>query len=93
MLRDYLPLLPKALEVNTGTGDTLTPTVLDEVRKAVGLRNDLVHTGKARIDGRWLDSWLQLCHDLLYLFDFYQGHSWALREIESSGRLAELLRN
>jgi hypothetical protein len=93
MLRDYLPMLPKALEVNAGGGDTLTVTVLDEVRKAVRLRNDLVHTGKAKIDGRWLDSWLNLCRDLLYLFDFYQGHSWALRQIEGPpGHPAELIR-
>ncbi len=93
MLRDYLPLLPKAMEVKAGEGDTLTVTVLDEVRKAILLRNNLVHTGKAKIDGRWLDSWLNLCRDLLYLFDFYQGHSWALRQIEGPpGRLAGLLR-
>jgi hypothetical protein len=91
MLRDYLPLLPKVLEVNVGAADTLTTTALAEVRKAVTLRNDLVHTGRAKIDGRWLDSWLQLCGDLLYLFDFYQGHRWALGEIGEPGRLPGLI--
>jgi hypothetical protein len=93
MLRDYLPMLPKTLEGKAGGRDTLTVTVLDEVRKAVRLRNDLVHTGKAKNDGRWLDSWLSLCRALLYLFDYYQGHSWALRQIEGPpGHLAELIR-
>jgi hypothetical protein len=91
MLRDYLPLLPNVLEVNVGAANALTTTALAEVRKAVKLRNDLVHTGIAKIDGRWLDSWLQLCGDLLYLFDFYQGHRWALGEIGEPGRLPGLM--
>jgi hypothetical protein len=93
MLRHYLPLLPKALEVSAGLGDRLNDDVLVQVRKAVELRNNLVHKGKAKIDFRWLHSWMDLCRDLLYLFDFYQGHSWALQEIEGPpGRLGELLR-
>jgi hypothetical protein len=92
MLREYLPVLTKASGVDTGLGGTLTDDVLKQVRKAVGLRNSLVHKGKASIDFRWLHSWLDLCRDLLYLFDFYQGHSWALQEIEGPpGRLRELL--
>jgi hypothetical protein len=91
MLRDYLPLLPKVLELNVGAANTLTTTALAEVRKAMGLRNDLVHTGIAKIDGRWLDSWLQLCGDLLYLFDFYQGHRWALRVTGGPDRLPGLM--
>jgi len=45
MLRDYLPSLPKVLEINVGAADTLIPTVTAEVRKANDLRNNLVHTG------------------------------------------------
>jgi hypothetical protein len=91
MLRDYLPLLPKVLEVNGGRGNVLTTTVMDEVRKAVRLRNALVHTGSAKIEGRWLDSWLRLCGDLVYLFDFYQGHPWALRVTRGPDDLPRLL--
>jgi hypothetical protein len=93
MLRDYLPLLPKSSGIGSNLRDALTDNVLNDVRKAVLLRNNLVHRGEAKIDFRWLYSWLDLCRDLLYLFDFYQGHSWALQHLEyPPERLGELLR-
>lgn len=92
MLRHYLPVPPRASGVDPLLGDTLTDDVLEQVRKAVQLRNNLVHKGQANIEFRWLYKWLDLCRELLYLFDVYQGYAWALGEIQwPPGHLGELL--
>jgi hypothetical protein len=53
--------------------------LLSEMRKAVLLRNQTVHSGVAKIDDDALDSILTTVKDLLYFLDMLTGESqlWA----------------
>jgi hypothetical protein len=94
MLRDYLPDLPvKGRLVFNGveqTGGTHLPTqVLTTIRQAVEKRNGIAHRGVERIDPGWVADFVDLCSDLLYLFDCHAGHAWAVANL--SKEFAELL--
>ncbi len=84
MLTEYLPKLPLA-EV-ASPPSALAPRTLEEVRKAVQMRNKLSHQGVVQIDQQWLPRWITLCRDLLYLFDAYTGNSWAVDRISLENR-------
>jgi hypothetical protein len=77
IIRDYLPQLPVRAHLPGTSAITPSDQLRDELRKAVLLRNELVHTGRDRIDAAWLDEWLKLCESLLYAFECYGGRSWA----------------
>jgi hypothetical protein len=83
LLRNYLPQLPRKAFVNDPL-ETFSAEFLNQIKKVVTLRNELAHRGTATIRTDWLDEWLKQCKDLLYLFDFYNGHSWARRWIQPS---------
>jgi hypothetical protein len=62
-----------------------TPTIPDslkaELKKAVTLRNKIVHTGTPVLSSDTLDSVLTSVRDLLYLLDALRGNKWALRHV------------
>jgi hypothetical protein len=76
IIRDYLPQLPVRAHLPGTSAITPSRELTDELRKAVLLRNDLVHIGRDRIDPAWLDEWLKLCESLLYAFECFGGRSW-----------------
>ena len=78
IIEEYLPTLNDELNSRF----VLKPAVLDDLRKAVNLRNMLAHRGEANIKFDWLHSWLRRCYDLLYLFDYLAGETWAARYAE-----------
>jgi hypothetical protein len=47
------------------------------MRKAVGLRNDIVHGHQTELKSDSLRDILVAARDLLYLYDLYAGHEWA----------------
>lgn len=77
-LKDYLPMLPRQGQLSdSGDGQTISKSTIEQVQRAVRMRNELAHQGHAPVDSAWLRKWLNICVDLLYLFDLYAGHMWA----------------
>lgn len=85
MLRDYLPSLPVKLQI-AGKVPTLGKPVLDTLTKIISARNKVTHVGASPLGGDSLDDALLLIRDLLWLFDYYGGHEWALTHIRASFR-------
>jgi hypothetical protein len=81
ILCNYLPTLPAGFLIGGKKPSGISKRVIDDVKKAVTLRNNLAHRGVAKIDAVWLDDWLLNCKDLLYLFDVYAGRLWAFDRI------------
>jgi hypothetical protein len=79
ILTEYLPLIPVRQHIE-GTAPFVPKGVLDSLRKGVTLRNKTAHAGEP-VRGDTLKEILQAVHDLLYLLDFYAGHSWAIARI------------
>ena len=80
IIRDYIHTLPVRNHIN---GHVLRPpkTIITTVKRAVELRNKIVHGRSARITPNELQSMLLAIRDLLYLLDYYSGVSWALEHI------------
>ena len=81
MIREYLPTLDIACQLPGTSGMVPTEELIKEIKKAVKLRNELVHTGYATIDPVWLDLWLRLCQSLLFTFECFGGQVWAGQEV------------
>lgn len=85
MLSNYLPQL--AIK-NTIEGVKLPPT--QSIRKAIQdcmeARNSVAHIGKPPPSIEQLEEWLYAIRDLLWLFDYYRGFSWAWDFIQESTR-------
>lgn len=62
---------------------TIPVCLIDELKKAVYLRNKIVHSGDAELKSETVDSALDSVRDLLYLFDAFRdnGQVWALKHI------------
>jgi hypothetical protein len=77
MLKDYLPILPTKGRLN-GFKPKVPATLIETLKKAVLLRNDVVHGKTPTIPReKSLQEILEAIHDCLYLFDFCNGHLWA----------------
>jgi hypothetical protein len=77
MLVDFLPTLPVRCRVK-GQQPLIPSSLLDEIKKAVKLRNEIVHRGQAPgLKIQTINSVLHTVRDLLYLLDFYSGNQWA----------------
>jgi hypothetical protein len=88
MLAEFLPLLPAHEHI---AGEVLAPPkyVRTLVHDGVEKRNRVAHAGRAPINSDALDELLVAIQDLLYLFDYYAGHAWALDN--TSGRFRSQL--
>lgn len=81
MLTEYLPLLPVRLRLEK---KTLAPPneLLHEIRTGNDLRNKVAHQGHVIIAAEKLDRILRAVSDLLWILDFYQGHEWAIHNVQ-----------
>lgn len=76
MLSEYLPQLPL---VNTDPPLVPPPSsILDSLRKGVKMRNSAAHVGARALDHDDVQAVIEAVQDLLWLFDYYAGHRWAL---------------
>lgn len=55
--------------------------VLTLMKRAVELRNEVSHRGSDHLDPKRLQEFLAAARDVLYLFDLYAGHDWALERL------------
>jgi hypothetical protein len=56
-------------------------SVEDELKKAVTLRNQIVHAGGVKLEGETVDSVLTSVRDLLYFLDALRGQHWATKHM------------
>lgn len=87
MLREYLPTLP----VRSDFGGKVFPPpkyARTLMTNAVQERNRVAHTGAAAMGRTELIETLGCVRDLLYLFDYYAGHEWAIDEVSEGFRNA-----
>jgi hypothetical protein len=52
-----------------------------ELKKAVNLRNQIVHSGVVKLKGETVDSALTSVRDLLYFLDAIAGQNWAVNHM------------
>ena len=86
MLRHYLPELPAKLRLN---GQVVAPPkpLLDQVRRATELRNQVAHRQVALNQGE-LYGILLAIHQVLWLLEYYRGIPWALEMLLPTTREA-----
>lgn len=56
-------------------------SMLKTLNTGITIRNKIVHGSKQEIDLGTLEKVLRVIRDLLYLLDYYCGHSWALKNV------------
>lgn len=80
MLEEFLPTLPAKNKIN---GKVVSPPklILKEIKDGVSIRNTIVHSGKGKKDYDKAERILAAVKDLLWLFDYYSGHTWALENM------------
>jgi len=85
LLTEYLPKIPV---INTIEGKVLPPpkSIMDLLKKAVAIRNQVAHIGGKPSDDETLDQILEAISDTLWLLDYYCGHLWAYSHIAESTR-------
>lgn len=85
LLNEYLPQLPASNHIG---GKVLPPPkeTMDLIKKGVTIRNQISHIGgKAPVDDT-LDQILEAVRDIMWLLDYYCGHSWAYKFISEETR-------
>jgi hypothetical protein len=60
--------------------------VYRELEEGIALRNRVVHNSAEVLDARFASKFICLVRDLLFLFDFYLGHKWAVSRISAPFR-------
>lgn len=88
LLREYVPTLPRRAYMRAES-ERFSHGFLNEVKKAVAIRNRIAHQGSGTIDADWLEDWLSLCRDLLHLLDVYSGHVWAAGLIRNLDQMVD----
>lgn len=83
LLKEQLPLLPS---INTINGRVLPPPVeiMTEIEKGVTSRNKIIHRGLNPPIEASLVKKLCAIRDVLWLIDYYCGHTWAYNFIRHS---------
>lgn len=77
LLNEYLPSLPAKNTINEKVLPP-PPAHMAAIKKAVSMRNKVVHSGKAEVTWEHSNEALRVIADVLWLLDYYGGHSWAL---------------
>jgi hypothetical protein len=83
ILRDGLSKLPTRLKI----GETVVAPpkdILDEIKKATKMRNQLAHAGQGKVHRETVHDMLCTIRDVLSLLDYYRGHEWALCHISDA---------
>lgn len=88
LLVDYLPTLPAKNLINDKVLPP-PPAHMAIIKKAVAMRNKVVHSGKADVTWENSNEALRVIADVLWLLDFYAGHAWAL-DHASRGMLEQM---
>ncbi len=85
MLTELFPWPKLKMQIN---GKDLTPpeSVATTLKKAVLLRNDIVHGRAENLNGKTVNSVLTAVRDLLYFLDAVQGQPWALFHLSAEAR-------
>jgi hypothetical protein len=84
MLKSYITTLPAKWKISHKV--TIPDRLQKSVRAAMKARNELAHAGKLNLAGDELETVLRHINDLLWLFDFYAGHRWALEHLSAETR-------
>jgi hypothetical protein len=79
MLEEYFPSLPTQLRIADVPPPPLPKSLISIIKKAVLLRNEIVHGHEVHLVSKSLREILNIIHDLLYIFDCYSGHLWAMK--------------
>lgn len=90
MLKELLPQLPTSIIMGGVALPPLPKMLISTVEKAVKLRNDIVHGKEVKLEYESLYSMLKIIDDLLYIFDLYSGHLWAIKFISCETEMAWL---
>ncbi|MGH8523037.1 MAG: hypothetical protein ACREXX_21520 [Gammaproteobacteria bacterium] len=85
MLTEYFPTLPTEVRL-AGTKPKVPGKLIEMLKKAVLLRNQVAHGKSPKISADTLHDILATVHDCLYLFDYYNGQCWAWDRITSDTR-------
>jgi hypothetical protein len=83
MLENFLPQIQTKNKIY---GYVLAPPkeLLDILTKSVELRNKVVHGANASLKKETVEEVLNSIRDLLYLLDYYSGHTWAWSHINGT---------
>ncbi len=81
MLEEYLSSQPTMVKIANAPPPPLPKSLIEIIKKAVNLRNQIVHGKAVRLETKSLREILNAVHDLLYIFDLYSGQLWANRHI------------
>lgn len=76
MAEEYLPNLLRA--ASTDAVPKMPEGVLEELKKAITLRNKLSHRGEYDLNHMSLSAKLLAIRDLLWLLEYFAGNRWAL---------------
>lgn len=87
MLREYVPTLPAK---NTLEGKVVFPAeFLDELKKAVGWRNEVAHGGTLPVRWDRLEAFLEFtARELIWLLTYYAGAEWAFTHVGQRAKAA-----
>ena len=85
ILREYLPTLPVRLKLND---EVKAPpdSVLKTLKTGESLRNKTIHVGKQLLTMEQVSNTLAAVEQVLWLLDYYSGHSWAVQHFNSEIR-------
>ncbi len=88
MLTQFLLNLPVRGKIY---GKIIAPPkiLMTHLQNGIELRNKLVHGSRNEFTKKDLEQILKACRDIIYLLDFYCGHSWATSNL--SHRTIEFL--
>lgn len=82
MLEEYLPLIKTKNKIY---GHIIPPPkdLIDVLKKAINLRNGIVHGKPVELKKERVEEILNATRDILYLLDFYNGQLWAWEHVNS----------
>jgi hypothetical protein len=80
MLIEFLPTIP-ARQNFADQRPSIPTHIIDAIKKAVRIRNELVHGRSSTVDVETVLSILKELRDFLYLLDFYSGAAWAAENL------------
>ena len=79
MIREWLEKIPP----RNGKIKRPPKEWIDRIRKAVELRNKLVHGAPIGVSVSDFDLYLNAIRDFIYLLDYYRGQEWAIERLSS----------
>jgi hypothetical protein len=86
LLGEYLPMIPLP-NAPAQLPREIPKRLRDMAKKAVTVRNQIAHRGAAAPEGESVREILDAVQDLLWLFDAYSGHHWAVRHLSVQTRI------